>query len=112
VLEFYQVELGDLRTRLGKVQDETEESEREREMALVAGARERLLIIEKVENLSQLFLGGLEEMRQDVSHVKLGCSERVEDLESQWNDFRRDRGILCDEGNAFLSRQVSVIVWS
>lgn len=111
MLGFLQVELGDLRTKLGKVQDETEELEREREMTLVEGARERLLIMERVENLSQLYLGGLEEMRQDVSQVKSGCSERVEDIESQWNDFRRKQGILCEEGSAFLPRQVSVTEW-
>lgn len=107
--EFWQVELGDLRTKLGKVQDETEELEREKEMTLVGGARERLLIMERVESLSQLYLGGLEEVRQDLGHVKFGCSERVEEIESQWNDFKRNQGITCEDGNTLLSRQVMVI---
>jgi len=56
-------------------------------------------------------MGGLEEMRQDVTQVKSGCNERVEDLESQWNHFNRDQGILCEAGSAFLPRQVSVTGW-
>ncbi|KAG0553581.1 hypothetical protein KC19_12G022600 [Ceratodon purpureus] len=100
------VELGELRTRLGKVQDETEELEREKEMTLVDGTRERLLIMERVENLSQLYLGGLEEVRQDLSHVKFGCSERIEEIESQWNDLKRNQEITCEGGSALLPRQV------
>jgi hypothetical protein len=90
------------------VQDDTEELEREKEMTLVEGARERLLIMERVESLSQLYLGGLEEVRQDLGHVKFGCSERVEEIESQWNDFKRNQGVTCGEGSALLPRQVII----
>lgn len=88
------------------MQDETEELEREKEMTLVEGARERLLIMERVESLSQLYLGGLEEVRQDLGHVKFSCSERVEEIETQLNDFKRNPGITCEEGSPLLPRQV------
>ena len=100
--------MGELRTRLGKVHDEIEELEREKEMTLVEGARERLLIMERVESLSQLYLGGLEEVRQDLGHVKFGCSERVEEIESQWNDIKRNQGMSCEEGSSLLPRQVII----
>lgn len=105
---FCQVEMGDLRTRLGKVQDETEELEREKEMTLVEGARERLLIMERVESLSQLYLGGLEEVRQDLGHVKFGFSERVEEIENQWIGLNKNQGIPRNDGNTLLPRQVMI----
>lgn len=107
-LEFCQVEMGDLRTRLGKVQDETEELEREKEMTLVEGARERLLIMERVESLSQLYLGGLEEVRQDLGNLKFGFSERVEEIESQWIGLNKNQGIPRNDGNTLLPRQVMI----
>ncbi|XP_073391727.1 uncharacterized protein [Physcomitrium patens] len=100
------VELGDLRTRLGKVQNETEKIERDWDAKLEEGARERLLIMEKVENLSQLYLGGLKEIRQDLDHVKLRCSDRSEEIESQWSDLKRKQKLIYEDSNASMPRQV------
>jgi hypothetical protein len=53
----------------------------------VEGVQEKLLIMEKVESLSHLYLGGLEEVRADVFNVKLRCHDRVDKLEDQWKEF-------------------------
>ncbi len=55
------------------------------------GVRERLLIMDKVESLSQLYLGGLEEVRADVFNVKLRCHDRVDKLEDQWKEFQQQQ---------------------
>ncbi len=53
------------------------------------GVRERLLIMEKVESLSHLYLGGLEEVRADVFNVKLKCHDCIDKLEDQWKEFQQ-----------------------
>lgn len=89
----------------------TEEIERDWEAKLKEGARERLLIMEKVENLSQLYLGGLEEIRQDLHHVKLRCSDRSQEIENQGSGFQKNQSLVCEDSSAPISRQVSVAGW-
>ncbi|MCO5569804.1 hypothetical protein L7F22_023518 [Adiantum nelumboides] len=45
------------------------------------GSRERMLIMEKVEGISQLYLGGLEEVRSVLLSFKLECVDRMGELE-------------------------------
>ncbi|CAK9226697.1 unnamed protein product [Sphagnum troendelagicum] len=47
--------------------------------------------MEKVESLSHLYLGGLEEVRADVFNVKLRCRDRVDKLEDQWKEFQQQQ---------------------
>jgi hypothetical protein len=47
--------------------------------------------MEKVESLSHLYLGGLEEVRADVFNVKLRCRDRVDKLEDQWKKFQQQQ---------------------
>lgn len=95
-----------MRTGLEKVQEDTEELERERGTSQMEGVRERLLIMERVESLSQLYLGGLEEVRTDIFNVKFSCRDRVDELESQWSEFRRQQENSSEEGSAAVPRQV------
>ncbi|KAI5072493.1 hypothetical protein GOP47_0012599 [Adiantum capillus-veneris] len=44
-------------------------------------ARERMLIMEKVEGISQFYLGGLEEVRSELLSFKLECVDRMGELE-------------------------------
>ncbi|MCO5564567.1 hypothetical protein L7F22_018231 [Adiantum nelumboides] len=44
-------------------------------------ARERMLIMEKIEGISQLYLGGLEEVRSELLSFKLECVDRMGELE-------------------------------
>lgn len=92
-----------------KMQDDTEEMERERGTAQMEGVRERVLIMERVESLSQLYLGGLEEVRTDVYNVKFSCRDRVDELESQWSEFRRhhEHSPERERGPLLVPRQVS-----
>lgn len=106
-MEFLQVELGDLRTRLGKVQDETKGMAGEKEMALAEGTREWLLIMERIECLSQLYLGGLEDVRQDMCDVNHSCNKRVDKVESQWDSLKRHREVACEDSGSSLPRQVT-----
>ncbi len=48
---------------VAKMQEDSEELERERGSRRVEGVRERLFIMEKMDSLSHLYLGGLEEVR-------------------------------------------------
>jgi hypothetical protein len=57
------VELENVRKLAAKMQEDNEELERERGSRQVEGVWERLFIMEKVESLSHLYLGGLEEVR-------------------------------------------------
>jgi len=75
------VELESVRKLAAKMQEDSEELERERGSRRVEGVRERLLILEKVESLSHLYLGGLEEVHANVVNVKLRCRDRVDELE-------------------------------
>eukprot|EP01018_Ginkgo_biloba_P009853 Gb_21080 [translate_table: standard] len=65
-----------------------EELEKTQGSSKFEGARERMLIMEKVESLSQLFLGGLEEVRTDLLNMKLNTQDRLGDIEKQWGDYR------------------------
>ncbi len=60
---FFQVELENVRKLVAKMQEDNEELERERGSRRMEGVRERLFIMEKVESLSHMYLGGLEEVR-------------------------------------------------
>lgn len=64
------------------MQEETKDLERQKE-ALQGGGRERILITERVESLSQRFLGRLEEVREDVLNVKFECRDRLRECENQ-----------------------------
>ncbi len=70
------------------MQEDSEELERERSNRRMEGVWERLFIMEKVESLSHLYLGGLEEVRVNVFNVKLSCGDRVDKLEDQWKEFQ------------------------
>ncbi len=59
---FFQVELESVRKLAAKMQEDSEELEKERGSRRVEGVRERLFIMEKVESLLHLYLGGLEEV--------------------------------------------------
>ncbi len=60
---FFQVELENVRKLIAKMQEDSEELEKERGSKRVEGVRERIFIMEKVESMSHLYLGGLEEVR-------------------------------------------------
>ncbi|MCO5569803.1 hypothetical protein L7F22_023517 [Adiantum nelumboides] len=47
------------------------------------GSRERMLIMEKVGGISQLYLGGLEEVRSVLLSFKLECVDRMGELEGR-----------------------------
>eukprot|EP01018_Ginkgo_biloba_P016909 Gb_32370 [translate_table: standard] len=51
--------------------------------------REKMLIMEKVENLSQLYLSGLEEVRSDLLIVKLSTQDRLGELENEWEEYKQ-----------------------
>ncbi len=57
------MELDSVRKLAAKMQEDSKELERERGSRRVEGVREKLFIMEKVESLSHLYLGGLEEVR-------------------------------------------------
>jgi hypothetical protein len=57
------VELESVRKLVAKMQEDSEELEKERGSKRVEGVRERIFIMEKVESMSHLYLGGLEEVR-------------------------------------------------
>jgi hypothetical protein len=85
------VELESVRKLAARMQEDSEELERERGSRQVEGVWERLLIMEKVESLLHLYLGGLEEVRADVFNVKLRCRDRVDKLEDQWKEFQQQQ---------------------
>ncbi len=60
---FFQVELENVRKLVAKMQEDSEELEKERGSKRMEGVRERIFIMEKVESMSHLYLGGLEEVR-------------------------------------------------
>jgi hypothetical protein len=85
------VELESVRKLAVRMQEDSEELERQRGNRRVEGVRERFLIMKKVESLSHLYLGGLEEVRADVFNVKLRCRDRVNKLEDQWKEFQQQQ---------------------
>jgi hypothetical protein len=82
------VQLESVKKLAAKMQEDSEKLERERGNRRVEGVRERLFIMEKVDSLSHLYLGGLEEVRADVFNVKLRCRDCVDKLEDQWKEFQ------------------------
>jgi hypothetical protein len=56
------VELESVRKLVAKMQEDSEELERERGNRQVEGVRGKIFIMEKVESMSHLYLGGLEEV--------------------------------------------------
>lgn len=98
----FQVELEDVRTGLAKLQEETQDLELQKGALQVEGDRERIMIMERVESLSQRYLGGLEEVKADVFNVKFHCRDRIQEFENQWNEFRKQK----PEGSNFASKQV------
>ncbi len=59
---FFQVELESVRKLVANMQEDSEELERERGSRRMEGVRGKLFIMEKVESMSHLYLGGLEEV--------------------------------------------------
>ncbi len=104
-----QVEIENLQKLVEKMQEETEELEKERGISQIEGVRERLLIMERVEGLSQLYLGGLEEVRNDVFNVKITSRDRLDEIESQWSEYKRHQENSSEDGPSSGSRQVSSI---
>jgi hypothetical protein len=110
-----QVEIENLRKLVEKMQQETAEVERERGTSsqMESCVRERLLIMERVESLSQLYLGGLEEVRNDVFNIKFTCRDRLDELESQWSEYKRQQETSSEDGpSSSVSRQVSSLTRS
>jgi len=85
------VELENVRKLAARMHEDSEELERERGNRRMEGVRERLLIMEKVESLSHLYLGGLEEVHANVFNVRLSCRDRVDKLEDQWKEFQQQQ---------------------
>jgi hypothetical protein len=56
------VELESVRKLVANMQEDSEELERERGSRRMEGVRGKLFIMEKVESMSHLYLGGLEEV--------------------------------------------------
>jgi hypothetical protein len=109
------VEIENLRKLVEKMQEETAEVERERGTSsqMESCVRERLLIMERVESLSQLYLGGLEEVRNDVFNIKFTCRDRLDELESQWSEYKRQQETSSEDGpSSSVSRQVSSLARS
>lgn len=102
VVSNLQGELENVRTGLAKLQEETQDLERQKATLQVEGGRERIMIMERVESLSQRYLGGLEEVKADVFNVKFHCRDRIQELENQWNEHRKQK----PEGSNFASKQV------
>lgn len=59
-------------------------------------SRERS-IMERVESLSQMYLGGLEEVRSDLYSVKRSCRDRINAIEAQWSDLQKQQELM-DKG--------------
>ncbi|CAM6042630.1 unnamed protein product [Sphagnum compactum] len=100
------VEIENLQKLVEKMQEETEELEKERGISQIEGVRERLLIMERVESLSQLYLGGLEEVRNDVFNVKITSRDRLDEIESQWSEYKRHQENSSEDGPSSGSRQL------
>jgi hypothetical protein len=101
-----QMEIENVRRLVEKMQEDNADLERERAIIQMEGVRERMLIMERVESLSQLYLGGLEEVRSNVSNVKTSCRDRVDDLEGQWSEFKHQYDLSVGKCSSTISRQV------
>jgi hypothetical protein len=104
------VELESVKKLTARMQEDNEELEKERGSRRVEGVRERLFIMEKVESLSHLYLGGLEEVHANVFNVKLRCHDHIDKLEDQWKEFQQQhQETVAAFGNELGSvpRQVS-----
>ena len=100
------MEIENIRRLVEKAQEDNAELERSRSVAHIEGIRERMLIMERVESLSQLYLGGLEEIRSNVSNIKISCRDRVDELEGQWNEFRRHQECYAVKNHHVLTQNV------
>jgi hypothetical protein len=100
------MEIENIRRLVEKAQEDNVELERSRSVAHMEGIRERMLIMERVESLSQLYLGGLEEIRSNVSNIKISCRDRVDELEGQWNEFRRHQECYVVKNHPVLTQNV------
>lgn len=102
-----QIEIENIRKLIEKVQEDNVELERTRSIAHTEGIRERMLIMERVESLSKLYLGGLEEIRSNVSNIKINCRDRVDELEGQWTEFRCHQECYGVQCHPSLTHEVS-----
>lgn len=97
------MELENVRKLAEKMQEDTEELERERGTSHV---QERLQRMEKVESLSHLYLGGLEEVHADLFNVKLSCHDHIDKLEEQWKQFQEHEHLEKDSSREELGSSV------
>ncbi|CAK9277147.1 unnamed protein product [Sphagnum jensenii] len=100
------MELENVRKLAEKMQEDTEELERERGASHVVGVQERLQRMEKVESLSHLYLGGLEEVHADLFNVKLSCHDHIDKLEEQWKQFQEHEHLEKDSSREELGSSV------
>lgn len=75
-------------------------------VANTQGTQERVLIMERVENLSQLYLGGLEEIRSNVSHLNIECRHRMDELEGQWMEFKQNQECFAAKHFSMFAKQI------
>lgn len=97
------MELGNIRSELAKLQEEIKDMERQKGASQIEGGRERVLIMERVESLSQLYLGGLEGLRADFCDVKFNCRDRIQEFENKWKEFQKHQ----PEESTFATKQVN-----
>jgi len=64
--------------------------------------------MERVESLSKLYLGGLEEIRSNISNIKISCRDRVDDLEGQLADFRCHQECYGTQCHSKLTHHVNL----
>ena len=100
------MEIENIKRLVEKTQEDNAKLERNRSIAHIEGIQERMLIMERVESLSQLYLGGLEEIRSNVSNVKICCRDRADELEGQWNEFRRHQECYAIKHHPILTHNV------
>jgi len=72
------------------------------------GMQERMLIMERVESLSKIYLGGLEEIRSNVSNIKINCRDRVDELESRLAEFKCHQECYKTQHHPNSTHQVSL----
>nr|PNR43483.1 hypothetical protein PHYPA_015864 [Physcomitrium patens] len=104
VEKLIEVELGNIRSELAKLQEEIKDMERQKGASQIEGGRERVLIMERVESLSQLYLGGLEGLRADFCDVKFNCRDRIQEFENKWKEFQKHQ----PEESTFATKQMLV----
>lgn len=100
------MEIDSVRRLVEKSQEQNAEIERNQSVAYIEGIRERMLIMERVESLSQLYLGGLEEIRSNVSNIKISCRDRMDEIEGEWNEFRRHQECYAINCHPALTQHV------